>query len=165
MSSVKLAHRLIPVWFICYTGFTWAAASYSQDIRSFDIESAMWAGATGIFGGAFRTILSLASTKTAVYDLRKEALKDTIVALVAGLAAYVVIEGVSAVMVNNLKMTGIPREFRMLFILGAGWMRIGFFGKLDRVAAAAITRVEKQIHGGDIPPPSSEAMPLPESKQ
>lgn len=161
MANSKLAQRLIPLWFICYTGFTWAASTFAQDVHTFDFESLLWSGAAGLFGGAFRTILSLASSKTLVYDVRGEALKDAAVALIAGFAAYLVIEGVNSFLVTYWHISGVPREFRMLFILGAGWMRAGFFGKIDELAATAMRRAERQILGAE-PPPTSEVVPLGE---
>lgn len=159
MSNVKLAQRLIPLWFLCYAGYSWAYTTFAQDVRSFDVESLLWSGAAGVFGGLFRTLFTMASQKTAVYDIKGEAYKDIAVALIAGLGAYVVMEGVNSVMVTYFHWPDVPRQFKALFILGAGWMRAGFFGKLDRVAATALSRVERQISGKDVPP-TSEAMPL-----
>lgn len=155
MKHAKLVNRLIPIWFLCYAGLSWAASSFAQDVRGYDWESLLWSGAAGLLGGAFRTILTLAGDGRVVLDILKESWKDAIVALIAGLAAYVVIQGV-----NSTHYFDIPRDLRMLIIVGAGWTRMGFFGRLDRLTTSAVNAVDKKIRGGDEPPPSSAAVPL-----
>lgn len=150
---------MIPLWLLCYAGLAMATPSFAQDIRTLDFESIMWAGAAGVLGGALRTILTLASERKAVYNIPLEALKDLIVALIAGLVAYIALQGVGSVMTTYWTISPIPKDLRLLIIVGAGWARMGFFGRLDRLTQAAINRAEKQIHGGD-EPPSSETMPL-----
>lgn len=158
MTNSKLAQRLLPIWFLCYTGLTWAA-SFAQDVRTFDLESLMWSAAAGVLGGALRTILSMASDQRAVYDIFRESRKDLVVALIAGMAAYIAVQAANSVMTTWLDMSAIPRDLRVLIIVGAGWSRMSFFGKLDRLTSAALNRVETRIKGTD-PGPASEAAPL-----
>jgi hypothetical protein len=162
MHHAKLINRLVPLWLVCYAGLAMAAPSFAQDMKTLDVESVVWAGAAGMLGGALRTILTLASTRSAVYNIAQEAFKDMVVALLAGLAAYVVVQGTGAVMTTYWSMSPIPRDLRLLVIIGAGWTRLGFFGRLDRLTKSAISRVERQINGGQEQPPSSETMPLEE---
>lgn len=157
-SNNKLAQRLIPLWFLCYTGLTWAA-TFAQDVRAFDVESLVWAAAAGLMGGALRTILTLASDKREVYDILREARKDAVVSLIAGLGAYLVVLGVNSMMTTYFDITAVPRDLRILIIVGAGWARMGFFKKLDQATESALRRMDKTIQGND-PGPSSEAAPL-----
>lgn len=160
MQHARLINRLVSLWLLCYAGLAWAAPSLAQDVRALDFESVLWAAAAGALGGALRTILTLASSQTAVYDIWREAVKDLIVSLLAGLGAYIIVQGVGSGLTTYLKLSDVPRDLRLLIIVGAGWTRMGFFGKMDRLTKAAMVRAEKQITGANEMAPSSERMPL-----
>lgn len=160
MNRLRLINRLVPLWLACYTGLTLAAASsFAQDVRGYDFESLAFSAFAGLLGGALRTILTLAGENRVVLSVAREAWKDAIVALLAGLVAYVVIQGV-----NSTGYFTVPRDLRMLLITAAGWLRMGFFGRLDKLATTAVNAVDRKIRGagGNAPPeaPSSAAVPL-----
>lgn len=152
-------------------GWLWAFAaaaqsSFSQDMRGYDVESLIWAAIMSLFGGALRTIFTLATDASMVTSILREAVKDSAVAIIAGVVAYIGIEAIRAA-----GWLPVPSEVRFAMIVFAGWSRLGFFKTLNdfgtRATEAFIKRVEGAVAGGGVavtppPPPSPKPKPFQE---
>ena len=144
-------NRLVAIWLACYATLSWAGTTLAQDVRAYDWESLAWAGAAGLLGGLGRFILSLASDRNVVLRVPPGWWRDALTSIIAGLVGYVVVQGAAAVVVAYWSASGIPRDARTLILVGAGWMGLRFFGRLDELGTAAAARLNKQISAGEIP--------------
>jgi hypothetical protein len=148
MTRAKVINFLVPFWLALYASMTWAADTtklFKDDARAYDWESLLWAAAFALLAGSFRTILTLTSEKSMVLDILKVTWKDLIVSLIAGMVAFVVLQGVGSAIPVFWPGFHLPREFRMLIIMAAGWTRMGFFGKLDYLAMSAVLKIDSKL--------------------
>lgn len=153
-----LTHVWLAVFVFTYPKFI-QAATFAQDMRSYDYESILWAVMTGLLGGFARTLVSLATDKVLIKSVWREAGKDAIVSIIAGAAALIAIEALRAVY-----WTSLPGPLRFAIILFAGASRAAFFGILNnavtRVLDAWITRLIGKFQAekleSDFPKPKTE---------
>lgn len=136
------------------------AATFSHDVRSYDVESLGWAALMSLFGGALRTIFTLASDNSVVSSAMRELWKDVLVAMIAGLMAYIGLEALRAA-----QLIPVPSEVRFAVIVFAGWSRLSFFGWLNnlgtRVADSLTEKLATTVAGGKLAPVRSEVPPPP----
>ena len=151
MCRPNLLNKLVAIWLTCYATLSWASTSLSQDIRSYDYESFLWAGAAGLLGGVGRFILTMASTQRVVLRVPKESWQDAVTSIIAGWAGYVVVQGASSLIVAYWSAAGVPRDARTLILVGAGWLGLRFFGKLDDLGTAAVQGLQKKVNDGALP--------------
>lgn len=151
MFRKPLLEILAGAWVCCYATLSWASTSLAQDVRAYDWESLALAGAAGLLGCAFRTLLTMAMLRSAVFRLPPEAWSDAVIAIIAGLAAYVVVQGASATIQAYWSAAGVPSALRLLIVVMAGWMGARFFGRLDRLGTITFDALGKRINGGDMP--------------
>jgi hypothetical protein len=121
---------LTHVWMLMFV-YTYpravAAGTFAEDMRDYDYESVLWAIVTGLLGGFARTLVSLASDKMIVDNVWKEAIKDALVSIIAGVSALIFLEALRAVYWPSL-----PSPARFAFILFAGASRVAFFGQINK---------------------------------
>jgi hypothetical protein len=142
------------------------AASFATDVRGYDFESLMWAVVMSLMGGALRTIFTLASDATVVVSFSRELLKDAVVAMVAGILAYIVVQAFDA-----FSLFKVASEVRLAVIVFAGWSRLSFFGWLNTLGTKVTDAVNQRVVSAiaaksmDDPlptaDPASPAMPAP----
>lgn len=129
-------------WLIAFSAF--AQSRFSQDVRGYDLESLVWAAAMSLFGGALRTIFTLASDTAVVHSVGREIFKDALIAVIAGIVAYIALEAIRA-----SGWMPVPSEVRFALIVFAGWSRMKFFGVLDtfghRVSEAVMDKITGKI--------------------
>jgi len=118
MKSTKITNYLLFAWLCCYTGLSYAAGSFYDDARGYDWSSLGVAACAGMLGGFLQTILTLSSDKRIVLDILRDALKDLVVALVGGIIVFIVVQAVA-----SMNWITIPRDVRILLIVGAGFSR------------------------------------------
>ena len=161
MKNQRLVNNLVLLWLGCYAGLTYAANTFAQDALSYDWASLMFAAFAGLLGGFLRTILTLAGEKRVVLDILRESWKDALVALVGGGLVYLAIQGVA-----SMGWINVPRDMRILLVVGAGFSRGRWLGVIERGAADLVARGRGAITGGaaSVDVPASAAMPL-ESKR
>lgn len=156
-------NRALIAWLCCYSGLTWASTSYAQDILSFDYMSLIFAAASGLLGGAARTIITMISPRALVGNVKILLLKDLIVALFGGAVIYMVIQGYNS-WVSSMTIVNLPpiaRDLRVLFVVAAGYSRGKWFGVVDRFATDAIANASSKIRGGAPEDPPAAAAPDP----
>lgn len=160
----KLTSRLTALWLLCYSALSYASSSLFQDVTQYDWASLLTALAAGLLGGAGRTILTLVSDKEFVGNIRMVLLKDLVVAMIGGGAAYFLIQGYNT-WIASLTMVTLPpiaRDFRILIIVFAGASRGRWLGVIDRFTTDAIANARQKLRGGADEPPASVAAPLGE---
>ena len=144
--AATVLNFLFVVWLVAFCHMAYAA-SFKQDVRGYDVESLGWAALMSLFGGALRTIFTLAADNKVVESLFKELGKDAIVAMIAGTIAYI---GVEAVRASGA--WPVASEVRFAVIVFAGWSRLSFFGWLNnlgtRVTEAVTDKLARTINGG-----------------
>lgn len=132
------------IWWCVTLQVMWPVAvqaeSLAADIRSYDIESLMWAVVMALMGGALRTIFTLATDATVVLSFGREILKDAVVAMIAGVLAFIVLQAA-----NSFTFASVPSEVRFAVIVFAGWSRLSFFGWLNRLGTRASEAVEDRM--------------------
>ena len=115
----------------------------------------MWAVVMSLMGGALRTIFTLATDTTIVLNFGREMFKDAIVAMIAGILAYIVLQAL-----NSFAFASVPSEVRFAVIVFAGWSRLSFFGWLNtlgtKVTEAVEHRVVSAIGGAPQPQPQDD---------
>lgn len=112
------------------------AASFKDEILTYDVQSLLLAALMALFGGTLRTIFTLAADNRVVTSMVKESWKDILVAIVAGFLVYITIEAIRA-----LGVLPIPSEVRFAAIVFAGWSRLSFFGWLNRLGTQTTNAV------------------------
>jgi hypothetical protein len=126
-----------------------ASSTFASDVRGYDVGSLGWAVAMALFGGALRTIFTLASDSKLVQSAFRESWKDAIVAMIAGALAYIALEALRAA-----NYFPVASEVRFAAVVFAGWSRLAFFGWINafgvRVTDAVNERVARAI-GDSIP--------------
>lgn len=152
MKTPKTTNALILIWLCCYTGLTYAAGSLFDDAKTYDWGSLWVAACAGMLGGFLQTILTLSSDKRVVLDILKDTVKDLMIALVGGLVVYLVIQAVI-----SAQIVAIPRDVRILLIVGAGFSRGRWQWALSKFANDAVTRGRTFVRGD---PPTSTSAPL-----
>lgn len=139
---MRKRYFLLGCWLIAFSAF--AQSRFSQDVRGYDVESLMWAAAMSLFGGGLRTIFTLASDTAVVHSIGREIFKDALIAIIAGVVAYIGLEAVRA-----SGWFPVPSEVRFALIVFAGWSRMKFFGALEtfghRVFDAAVEKATGSI--------------------
>lgn len=158
----KMTSRLIAVWLLCYSALSYAASSLFQDVAQYDYASLLTAFAAGLLGGAGRTILTLVSDKEFVGNIRMVLIKDLVVAMIGGGAAYILIQGYNTVAASMtiVSLPPIARDFRILIIVFAGASRGRWLGVIDRFTTDAIANARQKLRGGAPEPPPSVTAPL-----
>jgi hypothetical protein len=155
MKRKTAAHVLFWAWTWAFTHVAAATSSFSMDVRGYDLESLMWAAVMSLFGGALRTIFTLATDTAVVQSVAKESSKDAVVAIIAGVIAYI---GVEAVRASG--WLPVPSELRFAVIVFAGWSRLSFFGWLNKIGSQITDAVATKIFsavGVAAPPEVQEA--------
>lgn len=105
------------VW--CFlTAKTAQAASMGEFMGTYEIQLIQWAALTALLGGMIRTILSLESDKRVIKDIAREAVWDAFKSLIAGMAAFALIQAIRAYGWQ------VPSEVRFAAVMAAGWQRI-----------------------------------------
>jgi hypothetical protein len=150
MKTPRVTNCLLFIWLCCYTGLSYAAGSLYDDAKSYDWGSLWVAACAGMLGGFLQTILTLSSDKRIVLDIIKDAGKDLVVALIGGLAVYLCIQAASG-------FVTIPRDVRILLIVGAGFSRGRWQWVIAKFAGDAVNRGRGLVRGE---PPTSAAAPL-----
>ncbi|QHJ00129.1 hypothetical protein GT347_20375 [Xylophilus rhododendri] len=143
-------------WLAGYSTLTWASSTYAQDILAFDWMSLLFAAASGLLGGAARTILTMISPRALVGNVAVLLMKDLIVALFGGAVVYMLIQGYNS-WAGSLTVVTLPpiaRDLRVLLVVAAGYSRGRWFGVVDRFATDAIANASQKLRGGaaDAPP-------------
>jgi hypothetical protein len=116
------------------------SGSFASDVRGYDVESLMWAVIMSLLGGGLRTIFTLATDDKLVLSFGRETVKDGIVATIAGMLAYIVMEAL-----RSFKALPISSEIRFAVIVFAGWSRMSFFGWLNRLGTKVTDSVNERI--------------------
>lgn len=152
----KLAvNVLMFAWLAVLTRFAYAA-SFAQEVRLFDYESLLTAALGGLFGGALKTIFTLANDNRAVFLVIKEARKDLVISFLAGGFVYLVM-----IMVESKWPGMVTREIRFGGVLIAGWAGTAVFSWATRLARERLERTATGLRNGvPIDPPTSAAVPL-----
>lgn len=163
-SNTRLANTALTLWVMA---FSWAlphavhAATLTNDLRTYDYESLLWAGVMSIFGGTLRTIFSLATDDRVINSVVHELWKDVVVAMIAGMLVYILLEAAHA-----SELIGVPSEARFALIVFAGWSRMSFFGRLNQLGGQFIDaigdRIGRVVGGGSAayrPPAATEQTP------
>jgi hypothetical protein len=117
-----------------------AESSFANDIAEYDLHSLLWAMVMSLLGGALRTIFTLATDNRVVRSFWVETVKDSVVAIIAGILAYVVLEAFKA-----FKVLPVAGDVRLAIILFAGWSRMSFFGWLNRLGMRVTDSVNDRI--------------------
>jgi len=148
MKRQKLVNSLLLLWLCCYSGLLYAAAGMTtaQELMQYDWQSFFMAALAGLLGGFLRTILTLASEKRVVLDILRESWKDCLVAVVGGGIVYLILQALS-----SLNYFVIPRDVRILLIVGAGFSRGRWLGIVEKGANDLVAR-GRGIVRGDTPP-------------
>lgn len=153
--KTKAVNTLLFLWLCCYTGLTYAAGTLYDDFKTYDWGSLWVAACAGMLGGFLQTILTLSSDKRIVLDILRDAWKDLVVALVGGMIVFIIVQAVS-----SMGWITIPRDVRILLIVGAGFSRGRWQWAIGKLASDAVTRGRTVVRGD---PPTSANAPL-ESK-
>ena len=155
-------NRALIAWLGCYSTLTWASTTYAQDILAFDWMSLLFAAASGLLGGAARTIVTMISPKALVGNVKVLLAKDLIVALLGGAVVYMLIQGYNS-WASSLTIVTLPpiaRDLRVLLVVAAGYSRGRWLGVVDRFATNAIANAtQKALGGAAEPPPPVVASP------
>lgn len=116
MKRVPLTLLLVFAWSLCFANVV-KAATVQEFMGGYDPELLKWAAITSLLGGFLRTIFSLQSDARVVRQIAPEAAWDAGKALVAGMAAFILIQA--------LRSWGyaIPSEVRFAAVLAAGVTR------------------------------------------
>ena len=120
MTRHQVVIALMVFWALMFVR-TVRAATLHEFMGDYDQMLLQWAAASAMLGGGIRTILSLESDKRAVRDIASTAMWDAAKSLVAGMAAFILIQ--------SLRSGGmmIPSEIRFTAVLVAGWARMAAF--------------------------------------
>jgi hypothetical protein len=159
----KRVDPFILLWLASYSALCYAQSTLAEDLAGYDWVSLLLAFAAGLVGGAARTILTLVSNEQLVGNVRLVLIKDMVVALFGGAAAFLLIQGYNswAAGLTSFELPGITRDFRVLIIVAAGASRGRWLGILDRFAADAIANARHKLRGDAAPePPASMPAPL-----
>lgn len=116
---------------------TASAIPLHNEILSYDWISLGDAAGLGLVGGAVALVVALATDKRVVGEVVREGIRNVIVAPLAGVGAYLLIE--SAVSLDWV--SDLPPVTRFVIIAAAGWAGIGFFVWLRGLAAQAAVAV------------------------
>jgi hypothetical protein len=135
------AHILVYGWLTTISCAV-LAAPLKADMRAYDLESLGWAAMMSLFGGALRTVFTLATDTAIVNSITKEVCKDAIVAVIAGVIAFIGIEAV-----RSSGWFPINSELRFAVIVFAGWSRLSFFGWLNRMGTELADSVMAKMRG------------------
>lgn len=139
----KLAvNVLLFLWGLAFAHLA-RAATFTQEVMTWDYQSLMWGGVAGLAGGALRTIFGLASDKRPVFDVLKEARRDMVISLLAGGVAYMLLTAVSSKYPDL-----VTREIRMVAIMGAGWARLSFFSRVQQLVSSKLDNVNENVRKG-----------------
>jgi hypothetical protein len=152
------------IWLSLYTALCRAQTSFAEDVAAYDFLSLLFAMAAGLLGGAARTILTLASEKQLVGNVKMVLLKDLVVALFGGGMAYLLIQGFNSV-AHSLTVVALPtitRDLRVLLVVGAGFSRGRWMGVVDKLATGAIVKAQKRLGIEGTEFAASQAAPLTE---
>jgi hypothetical protein len=154
-------NRALVAWVCCYSTLTWASTTYAQDILAFDWMSLVFAAASGLLGGAARTIITMISPRALVGNVKVLLMKDLVVALVGGAVVYMIIQGYNA-WAGSLSLITLPpvaRDLRVLLVVAAGYSRGRWLGVVDRLATNALANFQAKLPGGSaaIDPPVAAA--------
>ena len=117
-----------------------AQESLASDVRSYDLESRLWAVIIALMGGALGTHFTLATDATLIVSYTREILKDAVVAMIAGALAYIALQAL-----NSFTFIHIPSEARFAVIVFAGWSRLAFFGWLNKFGTRVTETVEQRV--------------------
>lgn len=152
----------ILAWLTTYSALCYAQSSLAQDLAGYDWVSLLLAFAAGLVGGAARTILTLVSSEQLVGSVRLVLLKDMVVALFGGAAAFLLIQGYNSWVegLTSIDLPAITRDFRVLIIVAAGASRGRWLGIVDRFTADAIANARQRLRGA-APPEPAASMPAP----
>ncbi|MCZ2496449.1 hypothetical protein GN316_06750 [Xylophilus sp. Kf1] len=154
-------NRALILWLGCYSTLTWANTTYAQDILAFDYMSLVFAAASGLLGGAARTIITMISPRALVGNVKVLLMKDLVVALVGGAVVYMVIQGYNAGVASMTWVTlpPIARDLRVLLVVAAGYSRGRWLGVVDRLATNALTNFQAKLPGGAPNDPPAAVVP------
>lgn len=143
------------LWIFCVTRLAFAV-TYAQEVKSFDYESLVVAGASGLLGGVLRTIFTLANDNRVVFSVIRESRGDLVVSCIAGAVAYGLMIAVES------KFPGlVTREIRFVGVMAAGWLGKAFFSGLQRFSRAKMDNAVHQARGGaPKEAPTSAIVPL-----
>jgi len=135
--------------------FAWAflvaktvqATTLGGFIGPYESELLQWAALTALLGGVIRTILSLESDKRVVKDIAREAVWDALKSLIAGMAAFFLIQAARSWGLQ------VPSEVRFAAVMAAGWQRIAAIdwmrehvqGWVDKHKPAATTKEPEKL--------------------
>ena len=154
-------NRALILWLGCYSTLTWASTTYAQDILAFDYMSLVFAAASGLLGGAARTIITMISPRALVGNVKVLLMKDLVVALVGGAVVYMVIQGYNAWVASMTLVTlpPIARDLRVLLVVAAGYSRGRWLGIVDRLATNALANFQAKLPGGAPNDPPAAVVP------
>lgn len=136
------AHVLVYGW-LATLSCAVLAAPLKADMRSYDLESLGWAALMSLFGGALRTVFTLATDTAIVNSIAREVCKDATVAVIAGVIAFIGIEAV-----RSSGWIPVNSELRFAAIVFAGWSRLSFFGWINRMGTELTDAVTAKLKGG-----------------
>lgn len=149
---------LAGLWLMSYTALVYAA-SLSQVVRSFDFESLGIAALVALIGGGTRTILTLASGTIIVLAAIREAIRDSVVAVIGGVVTYLLMMLATAVFPDNGVTT--LGWVQLVMIAAAGYSKGRWRSIIGDFISDYITRQRVKLRGGEpIEPPSSVRAPL-----
>lgn len=158
----KSVSLLVLLWLWSYTKLLHAAAlgPFSADVQGYDFESLLYAAGAAMLGAAGRTIYALASDKVLVGSLWRQSLKDAVIAMLGGMAAFAIVTYVA-----NFYPTIFTREARMIIIVAVGASGGRWVNWVGEFVDAAVARATARAKGKALPPndpPPSSAIPLEE---
>lgn len=99
-----------------------AAASFTADLRAYDLAGAGWAVLVSFTGGTFATLLSLMRDGLVLTNTWRELIKDAGSACIAGVFAFVAIGMLAAT-----EWVVIPGAVKVGVLFFSGWARMAFF--------------------------------------
>ena len=149
---------LLLLWVFATTRIVYAA-TFLQDVQTFDYESLMTAAVAGLCGGLLRTIFTLANDTRAVFLILKEARKDLVTSALAGGFVYCLM------IVIESKWPGtITRETRFIGVLISGWLGSAVFVTAGRLLRAKVDGQAAQFRAGAASTDIPSSAPVPVSK-
>lgn len=126
MKHERLVIPLLALWALTVSQIA-RASTLGESMAQFDWASVGWAALIGVTGGALRTIVALASMDI-VPNVWRRALLDAVISVVAGVAAYWVVE-----MLRSFNLPITP-EARFAAVMVAGVVRTRTFTWMDEAS-------------------------------
>ena len=138
MNREAITTPLIFIWALLFTQLV-KAATVAEFMGAYDRDLIYFAAGSSVLGGWIRTILSLQGDTRIVWQILPEALWDTAKALIAGMAAFF--------MIQALRASGylVPSEVRFGAVVAAGWSRMAAVDWIVNLVKDWVSAKAKQL--------------------